>query len=127
MLYRFFADLTLIMHFGFIVFVLIGGLLCFFKKGVIWLHLPAVIWGICVEWNRWICPLTPLENYFREKSHMSGFTGSFTEHYLVPILYPDQLTNTQQWLMGGGVLIVNLIVYGIVFGKIKKSRSGVDE
>ena len=71
--YRFLADLTLALHLCFILFVLFGGLLCLFRTGMIWFHLPAASWGVWVEWAGRTCPLTPLENHFRKLASGRGF------------------------------------------------------
>jgi len=90
--YRVLADLTLGLHLAFILFALLGGLLCRHRKHWAFLHLPTLLWGVWVEWSGTICPLTPLENHFRELASGQGYQGSFIEHYLVPIIYPQGLT-----------------------------------
>lgn len=116
------ADLLLIVHLLFIVFVLFGGLLALRKRFWIWLHLPAMLWAIWVEWAGRVCPLTPLENHFRQLAYAQEYTESFVEHYLVPLIYPHQLTVSLQWVLGGLVLIVNIIVYLYVFQSQNKTR-----
>jgi hypothetical protein len=82
------ADLVVLAHLGFILFVILGGLLVLRWPRMAWIHLPAVIWGALIEFAGWICPLTPLENWLREASGTAGYQGGFIEHYLVPIVYP---------------------------------------
>jgi hypothetical protein len=124
--YRLLADLTLALHFCFILFVLFGGLLCLFRTSVIWLHLPAAIWGVWVEWGGKTCPLTPLENHFRQAASGQGFAGGFVEHYLVPIIYPHHLDTSLQWLLGIVVIFVNLVVYLFVLNRTRKRHRAVD-
>ena len=125
--YRFLADLTLVLHLLFVLFVLCGGLLCLLRPAMAWIHLPAVCWGIWVEWAARTCPLTPLENHFRRLASEQGFAGGFVEHYLVPIIYPGGMDSALQWLLGAVVIIVNLLVYLAVFNRARKSRQEVDE
>ena len=120
--YRLAADLTLVLHLLFILFVIFGGLLCLHRVRWAWLHLPAMIWGVCVEWAGWICPLTPLENHFRQLASGQGYRGGFVERYLIPVIYPEQLTVSLQWVLGGLVLIVNIFVYLYVFQKKRKTE-----
>ena len=127
MAYRFLADLTLALHFCFILFVLFGGLLCLFRTGMIWLHLPAAIWGVWVEWSGRICPLTPLENHFRQTASGQGFADGFVEHYLIPIIYPHHLDTSIQWFLGIVVIFVNLFVSLFVVNRIRKRHRAVDE
>jgi hypothetical protein len=127
MAYRLAADLTLVLHLSFIVFVLFGGLLSLRHPHWACLHLPALTWGIWVEWSKGLCPLTPLENHFRQLAALEGYRESFVEHYLVRLIYPGQLTVSTQWLLGMFALSVNLIVYFWVFRKRRKYRNRVDE
>jgi len=124
--YRFLADLTLTLHLSFILFVLFGGLLCLFRTGMIWLHLPAAFWGVWVEWTGGTCPLTPLEKHFRQLASGQGFTGGFIEHYLLPVIYPDYLNASLQWFLGAVVVFVNLVIYLFVLCRGRKRCRQVD-
>lgn len=125
--YRLAADLTLVLHLLFIVFVLFGGLLCLRSIRWAWLHLPAMVWGIYIEWSGGSCPLTPLENHFRQLASGQGYAGGFVEHYLVPLIYPERLNASMQWILGAVVLVINLFVYIQVAHKRRKSAGQVDE
>jgi hypothetical protein len=127
MAYMLTADLILVLHFLFILFVLFGGFLCLHRIRWIWLHLTAVVWGVWVEWANMICPLTPLENHYRQQVSGQEYSEGFIEHYLVPLIYPEQLTDSLRYFLGALVLIVNLIIYLYVFRKRKKRVLKVDE
>lgn len=124
--YRFLADLTLVLHLSFILFVLFGGLLCLFRYGMIWLHLPAAAWGVWVEYSDQTCPLTPLENHFRQAASGQGFAGGFVEHYLIPIIYPQHMDTALQWFLALAVVFVNLVVYLFVLYVRRKRAQQVD-
>ena len=112
MVYRFFADVVVLVHFGFVLFVIVGVVLVHRWKTVAWFHLPAVAWGTLIEFMGWICPLTPLEIWLRVMAGQSGYETGFIAHYLLPILYPAALTqSTQRWL-GVLVLSLNVAIYG---------------
>ncbi len=111
MIYRLAADGMLLLHLAFILFVISGGLLAIWKPRIIWLHLPAAIWGMLIEFIGWICPLTPLENHFRKLAGEGGYEGGFINHYLLPLIYPESLSIKTQYVLGGLVLIVNAVVY----------------
>ena len=115
MLYSALAELVLVLHAAFIVFVLIGGLLALRWRLLPWLHLPCVLWVILIELNGWICPLTPLENQLREAGGERGYSGGFIEHYLLPLIYPSGLTPGRQALFAAILLGVNLAVYGLLW------------
>jgi Protein of Unknown function (DUF2784) len=116
MIFRLLADLTVVLHLAFVVFVVFGGLLVLRHRTVAWFHLPAAAWGAWIEFAGWICPLTPLENWLRARGGGTVYGSSFVERYLVPTLYPEALTRELQWLLGGVVIVVNLTIYLAVFG-----------
>jgi hypothetical protein len=124
---RFLADLILTLHLCFILFVLFGGLLCLYRTAIAWVHLPAASWGIWIEWSGRVCPLTPLENHFRQAASEQGLSGGFVEHYLIPVLYPHYLDTPLQWLLGATVIFVNLLVYLVVILIFRKRNRPVDE
>ena len=119
MYHHIFADIIVVIHLLFILFVIFGGILVYYKKWVIWLHLPAVIWGIFIEISGWICPLTPLENYFRFRANEIEYQESFIEHYLIPIIYPQGLTRDVQIILGVLVILMNGIIYAKLIIKSK--------
>ena len=106
------ADLIVAIHFAFVVFVVFGGLLVLRWPRAAWLHVPAVIWGALVEFTGWICPLTPLENRLRRAAGETGYQGDFIAHHILPVLYPNGLTRTDQLVLGGAALAVNIAIYG---------------
>lgn len=105
------ADLVVLLHLAFILFVMLGGLLVLRRRRLMWLHLPVVAWGAAIEFVGWVCPLTPLENRLRAAAGEAGYSGGFVEHYLIPLIYPAGLTRELQWLLGALVLLVNALVY----------------
>jgi len=108
------ADLVILAHILFILFVLFGGLLAFRWRWAPLLHLPAVVWGAAVELFGWVCPLPPLENLLRRATGGTGYSVSFVERHLVPMVYPAELTRELQFLLGGAVIAVNALVYSLV-------------
>jgi len=106
------ADLVVLVHFGFILFVALGGLFALRWRKIARVHLPCVLWGLGIEWFGWLCPLTPLEYRLRRLAGEAGFTGGFIDHYIVPLVYPAGLTRNMQIGLGVLVLLMNLIVYG---------------
>jgi len=115
MIYRIAADSVLLLHFAFTLFAVLGGLLVLRRPSLLWVHLAAVLWGVVIEWADWICPLTPLENLLRGKGGEAGYAGGFIEHYVALLLYPENLTIELRYLLGLGLVAVNLIIYGYIF------------
>ncbi|HYJ79843.1 MAG TPA: DUF2784 domain-containing protein, partial [Longimicrobiaceae bacterium] len=110
--YRALADAVVVLHFGFVLFVVLGGVLVLRRPWLAWAHLPAAVWGALIEFAGWVCPLTPLENHLRALGREPGYTGGFVEHYITAVLYPSGLTRGMQVAIGLFVLAVNAFVYG---------------
>jgi len=111
MLFSGLADLAVLLHALFILFVVGGGFLVLRWPRLAWLHLPAALWGGVVELAGWLCPLTDLELYWRRRGGAVGYSGSFIEHYLEPLIYPAGLTVQLQIFLGLGVLLLNSAIY----------------
>ena len=111
-MYPLLANLVLILHLAFVVFVLCGGLLVWRWRWLAWLHLPAATWGATVEFGGWVCPLTLFENWLREQAGETGYHSGFVADYLVPILYPNDLTHDFQHMLGTGVVVIIISMYG---------------
>ena len=121
MLYNTLADSVLVLHSSFVLFVLLGGFLVLWKSSLVWYHIPAVIWAVCIEFFGWLCPLTPLENVLRGKGGAAGYDTGFVEHYIVPILYPASLTRQMQINLGIIVLSINVGIYLTVWTRMRKA------
>ena len=119
-MYELFANLTLILHLIFILFVVLGGLLFFIFPKIIFIHLPALIWGIYVEFTSSICPLTDLENWFLDQAGLMTYDNHFINHYLFPIIYPEGLTPDIQTYIGVILIVINVGIYGLVLKKVKR-------
>ena len=115
MIYRFLANGLVVFHFCFVVFVMSGGLLVIWRKWFACFHIPAAMWGVIVETTGWMCPLTPLENHWRVAGGGARYEGGFVEHYIMPVLYPANLTRDFQVTLALLILIVNIILYTIAF------------
>ncbi|MGJ7917041.1 DUF2784 domain-containing protein [Massilia sp. LXY-6] len=111
MLYRFLADAVLLLHLGFILFVVFGALLVARRRGWLPVQLAAAGWGVLVEASGAACPLTWAELYFRRLAGDAGYQGGFIDHYLVPLIYPAGLTRGLQVGLGLGVIAINAILY----------------
>ena len=114
MIYRALADGLVILHLGFVLFVVLGGLLVLRRPRVAWVHLPAAAWGALIELTGWICPLTPWEQSLRRLGGEAGYSGGFVAHYVLPVLYPAGLTPSVQIGLGLFVIGLNAGIYGVV-------------
>jgi hypothetical protein len=117
MRYALAADAVMAFHFLFIVFALLGSFLVLWRRGFLWLHLPALAWGVWIEASGGICPLTPLENHYRDLAGQTTYGEGFITHYLGPIIYPAGLTRGTQFMIIGILVAVNAIGYGLVIAR----------
>lgn len=123
MIFRLFADLTLVAHLCFVLFVVLGGLLALRWPRVAWAHVPVALYGALIEFVGFVCPLTPLENHFRRRGGEAGYAGGFVEHYVTATLYPGGLTRNAQLVLGIGVLTLNVVVYALYWRR-RRLRAG---
>ena len=120
-MYELAANLTLIVHFAFILFVVFGALLFFVATKIIFIHFPALIWGSYIELTNSICPLTYLENWLLQKANLMTYSEGFIQNYLVPIVYPVNLTKDIQIYLGIALIVINIVIYAFIFIKLKKN------
>jgi hypothetical protein len=123
MLYRRVADLVLVLHLAFVVFVVLGGLLVLRRRRLAWLHVPAALWGAAIAYTGFVCPLTPLENRLRRLGGEVGYHGGFIEHYVSALLYPAGLTRGAQIALGTLAVALNVVVYWRVLAAWRRDRA----
>ena len=120
-MYELAANLILIVHFIFIIFVVFGALLFFVVKKIVFIHIPALIWGSYIELTHFICPLTYLENWFLNKANLTIYSEGFIQNYIIPIVYPADLTKNLQIYLGITLIVINIVFYAFIFNKLKKN------
>ena len=120
-LYGLLADAVVLLHFGFLLFVVFGGLLVLRWRRIAWLHLPAAAWGAFIELYQHTCPLTPLENWLRARAGLSTYGGGFIDHYILPLIYPPGLTPGLQAVLGAALVAGYVLVYALA---LRRSRHG---
>lgn len=121
--YRALADLVVGVHLAFVLFVALGGFLTLRWPRGAWLHAPAFLWGALISFAGWVCPLTPLENGLRHKDGAMGYSSTFIEHYILPVLYPAELTRALQIKIGWLVLIGNFVIYAVAWRRARRKAS----
>ena len=119
-MYELLANLTLVIHLIFILFVIFGGILFFIFSKIIYIHIPSLLWGIYIEFTNSVCPLTYLENWFLYKGELSTYSNDFIINYLFPIIYPEGLTAEIQIYLGVFLIVINILVYGSIYKNFKK-------
>jgi hypothetical protein len=118
------ADAIVALHALFVIFAFLGGALVLRWPRIAIAHLPAVAWAAWVELSGTICPLTPLENEWRRAAGTAGYEGGFIEHYVVPVLYPAELTPRVQIALGLALIAVNVSFYASAWWRAsRRTRS----
>lgn len=116
------ADLVLLLHLAFIIFVIFGGLLTLYHRLFAWLHIPTALWGAVVNLASWQCPLTPLENHYRILAGQSGYQSGFVEHYIAPLVYPSGISGDPGLTIGIAVIMWNGLVYGLLLYRHQRKK-----
>ncbi|HSB30995.1 MAG TPA: DUF2784 domain-containing protein [Candidatus Sulfobium mesophilum] len=120
MLFKVCADIVLLTHFAFVIFAVLGGFIVLWKNRAAWIHVPVVLWSSVVNLASWVCPLTPLENWFLAKAGQSGYRGGFVQHYIDPLVYPAGMPRDMELIAGISVLVWNAAVYAVVLIRRRK-------
>jgi hypothetical protein len=120
MRYAVMADITVLIHALFVLFVVFGGVAALRWKRLLWFHLPAVIWGGAIELLGWVCPLTYLENFLRRLGGEAGYRGTFIEQYLEPVLYPLGMARHSHIILGLSAIFINLVIYRRLWRRSRK-------
>ena len=116
------ADTVLLLHAAFIAWATLGALAVWRWPLLVWTHLPALAWGVWIEASAGICPLTPLELALRQRAGQGGYEGSFIDHYLGALIYPQGLTPAAQGRIALGLAAFNLLLYGLIVWRRRRTR-----
>ncbi len=117
------ADAVVVVHLSFVIFAVAGGLAVLRWRQLAWLHVPAALWAALIELAGWICPLTHLEVWLRRRGGEVGYAGSFVERYVLPLVYPEELTRSAQMALGLLVIVLNAGIYSWLLLAAGRGRS----
>jgi cytochrome c biogenesis protein CcdA len=82
------ADLVVLFHLLWILFLIFGAVLGRRWIWVKWLHLSALAFSVSMQLFHWTCPLTSLEQWLRRQHDPApGYTGDFLAHYAEQLVY----------------------------------------
>jgi hypothetical protein len=122
--YRLLADAVVVVHFAFVVFVAVGGLLAWRWPRVLWLHVPAVVWGLGIVTVGYDCPLTPLERYLRRLGGEDASERGFIDRYVEGVVYPEEYTGL---LRAVAAVLIVVGWTGAAVGIRRRARPSEDE
>jgi hypothetical protein len=101
---RLLADLVVVIHLAYLVFIPVGGFLAWRWPRVIPFHLAAVAVGMVSVTVGFECPLTSWEQALRRHGGEKPYTDGFVDHYLTGKLYPHGHDALVQVLIAGAVV-----------------------
>ena len=127
MIFSLLADLVILLHFGFIIFVVLGGLLVLKWSWIKFIHIPAAIYGALIEIESWVCPLTPLEVRLKMKAGEQIYEGGFIEHYIMPLIYPPGINRRIQIILASVVIIINIGIYGYILYRNNQKKKMIEK
>jgi len=111
MSYLLLADAIAFVHFLFVLFVVLGALFVLRWPWMLWIHAPAFLWGLFVEFTGAICPLTPIESRLRLLAGEAAYSEDFLSHWLLTVLYPESVSRGLQFALGTTLLVSNAGLY----------------
>ena len=117
--YRILADLVMVLHLAFIVFVAIGSLLVLKWRRLVWPHLAVVAWAAAIVSIGFTCPLTPVEKHLRARAGSSSYDDGFIDHYLDGVVYPGGMTTLARLM----VAVLIAVGYAAVVARDRRHRS----
>ncbi|MGI5153348.1 DUF2784 domain-containing protein [Plantactinospora sp. CA-294935] len=103
--YRLLIMLVLVLHFGFLAYLVLGGFLAWRWPRTVWLHLGAAAWGVLVTAAQLVCPLTYLEHWARRRAGETGVGRGFIDRYVEGVIYPERYAALAQALVAVLILV----------------------
>jgi hypothetical protein len=109
--------IVLIIHWAFVLFVALGGVIALAKpiKPIILAHIVCIAWAIASLTIGIPCPLTWTENSLRGIAEMPSYPNGCLDFYIprtLSLLHLPQMTLHQLALIA---LLINLVCYVIIF------------
>jgi hypothetical protein len=113
MLYGLLADLVVVAHLAWILFLILGALPGYRWAWVKWLHLASLAFSVTLQTFGWICPITHLEVWLRHRAEPGGgYAGTFIRHYVERLVY---VPITPAWIFAGTLVVIGITLW-VYFG-----------
>jgi hypothetical protein len=117
--YRLLAELAMLLHFGFLAYVALGGFLAWRWTWAVVPHVGAAGWGALSATVGVPCPLTAWENAARLRAGEQGLPRGFVDTYLTGVVYP------QEHLLTAQLLVAALVAFSWAGFLVRRRRAPV--
>ena len=88
MFYKVFADIVVLVHFLWILFLFFGAFWGIRNRAVRIFHISGLAFAFVIQIFDWYCPLTHLEFWLRSRHNPAlAYTGSFIIYYVEKMVY----------------------------------------
>jgi Protein of Unknown function (DUF2784) len=119
MAYALAADVVMLAHVTFLLYVALGGFLAWYRPWLIVPHAAAATWGLLSATVGMRCPLTAWEDAARRHAGEHGLSRGFVDTYLTGVVYPaDRLLEAQ--LLVASIVLVSWVGYAV---RLRRRRS----
>jgi hypothetical protein len=110
------SDIVIALHYGFLLYLIVGGFIAWRWPWTIVAHLLAAVWAVFIVATSVECPLTALQNVIREHAGQARLRGGFIDLYVQGVLYPSGWDMVSQ-------IVVGLVVLGSWIGFVRRART----
>ena len=114
-LWRGLADGVAGVHYMFMGYLLVGGFIAWRWPKTIWAHALAAVWAILIVTTKVPCPLTALQNHFRENAGQRPLSDSFINVYIRGTFYPNGAQTLAR-------VTIAVVIIGSWIGFVRRQR-----
>ena len=115
MMYRVFARAIALLHIGFVLFVVLGGLMVLRWPSLLWVHVAAVLWAAATMTLDLGCVLTPWEKSLWQRGGREPYAEGFLQHHVLRADLTPQRSRFVHVALGLAALALNVAVYLSIF------------
>lgn len=114
------ADAAVVAHFGFLAFLVLGGLGALRWRRLIWPHVLSVVWSVGILTVGQRCPLTGLERWATARAGSPVSDEGFIDRYVEDVVYPGSLTGPVR----AAVALVVVVSWVVLWRRRSNAVSG---
>ncbi len=102
MFYKIAADFVVLLHFSWIIFLIVGAFIGRQYRWVKIFHIGGLSVAVVLQILGWYCPLTYLEVWLRQMHNpLGGYSGSYIINYVQKLIYVE---------LSAGMILISTIL-----------------